>query len=117
MLRIPKGQRIEERFWSLISKLQRPVLARVGRLVDARGRSVSDAEQPGGLAIQRFDITEVEFLRAWHLPNVPDHSGIRRAKECPFGPGRPRDLAVHRTETAQIRFGSGHLSLPLRVTE
>src|SRR5262245_51680676 len=92
------------------------MFAGVGRLVDSRFRTVSDAEQPRGLAVQRFDISKIQFLGARNLPNLPCLTSVNGAKERPLRSARPRDVPVYRADAAEIGPRLSYLRLPLGLT-
>src|SRR5215470_5869577 len=60
MISIPKRHGVEEGLWIVILELQLPGLPAINSFVDSRRRSITNAEQIGGVGVDRIDITEIE---------------------------------------------------------
>src|SRR6202521_3910420 len=113
MRRIPEGHAVEERFRILLAVLQRPGLARIGRLVNPRLIPVADRHQISGLGVDRIDIAEVEFLAAWDGSRLPRLASVRRTDKCPTCTAGPDYVCVDDAQYVKARNGVRLLGVTL----
>src|SRR5690242_4220013 len=111
--RIPEGHAVEERFRILLAVLQRPGLARIGRLVNPRLIPVADRHQISGLGVDRMDVAEVEFIAAWNRSRLPRLASVRRSDKCPTGAAGPDYVGIDDAQTEQVGSGVRLLGIPL----
>lgn len=114
VLRIPKGEGVKKCFWLAVFELQRPVLAAVGCLVNARGLAIADAQQVRRVRVKGFDIAEVELFRAGHLSGLPGLAAIKGADVSALCATGPSNLFADGAEAAKAGGGVAGLWLPLR---
>src|ERR1700676_5617528 len=113
MRRIPEGHAVEERFRILLAVLQRPGLARIGRLVNTRLIPVSDGHQVRGLGVDPINIAEVEFLAAWDGSRLPRLASVRRTDKCPTCAAGPDYVCIDDAQSVQAGSGVRLLGVPL----
>src|SRR5262249_4525547 len=114
---IPEGDGVKKSSGVGTPELQRPRLAAVDRLVNARSVAGSGAEQVGRHVAERLDIAKVEFFRTGHGPDGPALAAVGGA--CVGAPGSadPGDVRAHDAKAAQVGLRAAGLYLPLGGSE
>ena len=102
---IPERHAIEKAFGIFVGKLQNPVLAGVGGLVDSRliaGACAQQVRQVGG---ESFHVAEVERFRTRNLSGLPGISAISRAQIGSVSAAGPGNVVGEHANATKV-FGS-----------
>src|SRR5919108_4814580 len=68
---IPERESIEETLWVTIRELQRPRAAGVGRFVNSRFLTFTDAEKVSGVGVNGLDVAEIHVSGAGNSVRLP----------------------------------------------
>ena len=116
MVRVPKRHCVVESFGIIILELQLPGRAGIRRLVDARGRTVADAQDVGGLFVNSVDVSKIQCVSGYRelFPGCTTVGGAQHSAVCAACPGH---ALTHRAHSAQTRLNTAGLQRPLRRSE
>lgn len=114
---IPKGDGVEEGFGIGVRKLELPVLAGVGGVVDARLVAGSGRHEESFVSREGDDAAKVESGSVGDLGWDPGAAGVGGAEVDAVGAGGPRDLLRYGADTTEIFRGVGGMSLAGRLGE
>src|SRR2546423_6458654 len=113
MIGVPKSHRIKKRLSVVVAKLECPTRTRISSFVDARGRSIADAQDIGSLLINRIDVAEVQGVPG-HGYFLPRRAAILGAQDGAAGTAGPGDASANRTHATKSRCHAAGLQRPLR---
>src|SRR2546421_9564425 len=113
MIGIPKSHRIKKRLSVVVAKLDCPTRTGISSFVDARGRSVADAQDISSPLINRIDVAEVQGVPG-HSYFLPRRSTVLGAQDGAAGTAGPGDAFANRTHATKSRRPAAGLQRPLR---
>ena len=100
---IPEVETVEERARLGVSELQRPGLAAVRRVIDARSVAVTGSEEPCRALIERVDIAKLQRIRIGDYRRAPALAPVGRDRVRAAMPAYPHDALARRADGLKER--------------
>ena len=112
MIGIPERHRVEESLGIVVLELQIPGCAGIGGFVNARSRTIADAEYISRPRIKGVNVAKVERVSCYRQP-FPRRAAVSSPQHRTAGAAGPRHTFTYRAYAAQPGRDSAGLQPPL----